>query len=82
MNCDVRKRVGEAEGREPLAHTMTVVMSRETPKQLLQSVVDGINAGDLEALMSLYESEAAFCRVFKKVTGVTPASWRSRRRRV
>ena len=27
-----------------------------------------------------YESEAAFCRTFKKVTGVTPASWRSRRR--
>lgn len=28
-----------------------------------------------------YESEAAFCRAFKKVTGVTPASWRSRRQR-
>ena len=27
-----------------------------------------------------YESEAAFCRAFKKVTGVTPASFRSRRR--
>jgi AraC-like DNA-binding protein len=27
-----------------------------------------------------YVSEAAFCRAFKKVTGVTPASWRSRRR--
>jgi len=27
-----------------------------------------------------YESEAAFCRAFKKVTGVTPASWRGRRR--
>jgi AraC-like DNA-binding protein len=26
-----------------------------------------------------YESEAAFCRAFKKVTGVTPGSWRSRR---
>jgi AraC-like DNA-binding protein len=26
-----------------------------------------------------YGSEAAFCRAFKKVTGVTPASWRSRR---
>ena len=24
-----------------------------------------------------YESEAAFSRAFKKVTGVTPASWRS-----
>ena len=27
-----------------------------------------------------YESEAAFCRAFKKVAGVTPAAWRSRRR--
>jgi AraC-like DNA-binding protein len=26
-----------------------------------------------------YESEAAFCRAFRKVTGVTPASWRSKR---
>ena len=29
-----------------------------------------------------YESEAAFCRAFKKVTGVTPASWRNRPRGV
>ena len=27
-----------------------------------------------------YESEAAFCRAFKKITGVTPAAWRSRQR--
>jgi AraC-like DNA-binding protein len=27
-----------------------------------------------------YESEAAFCRAFKKIAGTTPASWRSRRR--
>jgi AraC-like DNA-binding protein len=27
-----------------------------------------------------YESEAAFCRAFKKVTGLTPAAWRSRQR--
>jgi AraC-like DNA-binding protein len=27
-----------------------------------------------------YESEAAFCRAFKKVAGITPASWRNRRR--
>ena len=26
-----------------------------------------------------YESEAAFCRAFKKIAGMTPASWRTRR---
>ena len=35
-------------------------MSRDTPEQLLRSVVDGINTGDLDGLMSLYETEAAF----------------------
>ena len=35
-------------------------MSRETPEQLLQAVVDGINKGDLEGVMSLYEPDAAF----------------------
>lgn len=39
-------------------------------------------AGPVSAVASEvgYESEAAFCRAFKKVTRVTPASWRSRRR--
>jgi uncharacterized protein (TIGR02246 family) len=31
-----------------------------TPEQVLESVVDGINAGNLDALMPLYEPEAAF----------------------
>ena len=35
-------------------------MSRGTPEQVLQSIVDGINTGNLDALMTLYESEAAF----------------------
>ena len=35
-------------------------MSAETPEQLLKAVVDGINAGNIEALMSLYEADAAF----------------------
>ena len=35
-------------------------MSRETPEQLLKSVVDGINTGNLDGLMSLYEPDAAF----------------------
>ena len=35
-------------------------MLRGTPEQLLQSIVDGINTGDLDGLLSLYEPDAAF----------------------
>ena len=35
-------------------------MSTATPEQVLASIVDGINTGNLDALMPLYESEAAF----------------------
>lgn len=35
-------------------------MSRGTPEQVLKSIVDGINAGNLDTLMPLYEPEAAF----------------------
>jgi uncharacterized protein (TIGR02246 family) len=35
-------------------------MSRASPEQVLQSVVDGINTNDVELLMSLYEPQAAF----------------------
>lgn len=35
-------------------------MPTGTPEQVLKSIVDGINSGDLDALMTLYESEAAF----------------------
>ena len=31
-----------------------------TPEQVLASIVDGINTGNLDAVMSLYEPEAAF----------------------
>jgi ketosteroid isomerase-like protein len=31
-----------------------------TPEQVLESIVTGINSGDLDSLMALYESEAAF----------------------
>ncbi len=31
-----------------------------TPEQVLESIVTGINAGDLESLLPLYESKAAF----------------------
>jgi ketosteroid isomerase-like protein len=31
-----------------------------TPEQVLEAIVTGINSGDLDSLMPLYESEAAF----------------------
>jgi ketosteroid isomerase-like protein len=34
--------------------------STATPEQVLETIVTGINAGDLDSLMPLYESEAAF----------------------
>ena len=34
--------------------------STATPEQVLASIVDGINSGNLDNLMPLYESEAAF----------------------
>jgi len=33
---------------------------RATPEQALESIVDGINTGNLDALMPLYEPQAAF----------------------
>ena len=33
---------------------------QETPEQVLESIVDGINSGNLDALMRLYEPQAAF----------------------
>jgi ketosteroid isomerase-like protein len=35
-------------------------MSTTTPEKVLESIVTGINTGDLESLMPLYEREAAF----------------------
>jgi ketosteroid isomerase-like protein len=35
-------------------------MSTATPVQVLESIVTGINTGDLDSLMPLYEGEAAF----------------------
>jgi hypothetical protein len=31
-----------------------------TPEEVLSSVVEGINAGDLDSLMTLYEAGACF----------------------
>jgi ketosteroid isomerase-like protein len=35
-------------------------MSTATPEQVLESIVTGINSGNLDSLMPLYESQAAF----------------------
>lgn len=35
-------------------------MSTGTPEQVLESIVDGINTGNLDSLMTLYESGAVF----------------------
>ncbi len=37
-----------------------VSTGRGTPEQVLSSIVDGINSGNLDALMTLYEPQAAF----------------------
>ena len=39
---------------------MGTVMTTSTPEQVLAAIVEGINSGDLDGLMPLYESEAAF----------------------
>jgi uncharacterized protein (TIGR02246 family) len=42
------------------ADTFRAAGGRGTPQQVLRSVVEGINSGNLDALMTLYEEEAAF----------------------
>src|SRR4051794_920214 len=40
--------------------TVKTIVSTETPEQVLEAVVEGINTGNFELLLSLYEPEAAF----------------------
>jgi uncharacterized protein (TIGR02246 family) len=47
-------------------------MPRETPEAVLQSIVDGINAGDLDSLMTLYEPDAVFATQPGKLTNGFP----------
>ena len=37
-----------------------MAVSTASPEQVLESIVNGINSGDLDSLMHLYESRAAF----------------------
>jgi len=43
-----------------MATDMTVKQDTTKPERVLAAIVAGINAGDLESLMPLYESDAAF----------------------
>ena len=48
---------------QAVAHVLSaspVGMSTATPEQVLESIVTGINSGNVDSLMALYESEAAF----------------------
>lgn len=42
------------------SHTTGTATGHGTPRQVLEAIVDGINAGDIDALMRLYEPDAAF----------------------
>ena len=46
----------------------------ETPEQVLASIVDGINTGNLDALLTLYESDAAFTPTEGELLWATPGS--------
>jgi uncharacterized protein (TIGR02246 family) len=48
-----------------------------TPEQVLESIVDGINSGNLDALMSLYEPDATFATSPGNVAAGLPAVRRS-----
>jgi len=48
---------------QAVAHVLSaspVGTSTATPEQVLEAIVTGINSGDLDSLMALYESKAAF----------------------
>jgi len=47
-------------------------MPQGTPQAVLQSIVDGINAGDLDSLMTLYEPGAVFATQPGKLTNGLP----------
>jgi len=41
---------------------------QRTPEQVLESIVDGINTGNLDSLMPLYEPGAAFAAFVRELT--------------
>jgi uncharacterized protein (TIGR02246 family) len=52
-------------------------MSTATPEQVLETIVTGINSGNLDSLMPLYESDAAFAtepgKLAPGTTGISEA---------
>ena len=50
-------------------------MSTATPEQVLQTIVTGINSGDLDSLMPLYESDAAFASEPGSLAHGAPGVW-------
>jgi uncharacterized protein (TIGR02246 family) len=45
---------------KPLLLYMSKKMMMTTPEEVLNSVTEGINSGDLDSLMTLYEADACF----------------------
>src|ERR671918_1082325 len=39
---------------------MSTTTNQQTPEEVLNSIVEGINSGNIESLMTLYEQEACF----------------------
>jgi uncharacterized protein (TIGR02246 family) len=39
---------------------MSTTTNQQTPEEVLNSIVEGINSGNIESLMTLYEHEACF----------------------
>jgi ketosteroid isomerase-like protein len=60
VTVDFRDSTLYIERRSKMGSDVMVGPSTATPEQVLESIVAGINSGNLESLMPLYESEAAF----------------------
>src|SRR3990172_5349400 len=58
--CATRANTCETSDRRSQPNRIGGAMSNGTPEQVLASIVDGINTGNLDSLMPLYESQAAF----------------------
>jgi uncharacterized protein (TIGR02246 family) len=57
--------------------TTQIALRRDTPQHVLDSIVEGINSGNLDGLMGLYEPAAAFAAqpgtLAHGLTGIRPS---------